>query len=161
MNVTIIAAVAANGVIGDEGEIPWHIPEDMARFKQTTMGHPVILGRNTYESIADRIGGPLPGRTNVVLSAGEPALPEGVVHAESVDKALGAARETGAETVYVAGGAAVYGQFLSLADRLLITEIEAPHVGDTYFPERDRTAWEEHSREERDGYAFVEYRRTD
>jgi len=161
MNVAIIAAVAANGVIGDEGEIPWHIPEDMARFKETTMGHPVVLGHNTYENIVDRIGGPLPGRTTIVLSTGEPTLPEEVVHAESVDGAVAAARETDAETAYVAGGAAVYEQFLPLADRLLLTEIEAPHVGDTYFPERDRTAWEEQTREERNGYAFVEYRRTD
>jgi len=159
MNVALIAAVAANGVIGNAGDIPWHIPEDLARFKATTMGHPVVLGRNTYENIADRLGGPLPGRTNIVLSSGEPDLPESVVHAGSVEAALEAAQETETETVYVAGGATVYEQFLPLADRLVLTELDESYEGDARFPEWNREEWCEHARDDRDDYAFVEYRR--
>ena len=159
MEVVLIAAVAENGVIGADGEMPWELPEDLRRFKETTMGHPVIMGRRTFEAIADRLGGPLPGRTNIVLSRGDPDLPEGVEIADSVDAALDAARATGADTAYVAGGGTVYEQFLSLADRLLLTEVEGAPDGDTRFPELDPDAWREVSREPRDGFAFVAYER--
>ncbi len=161
MDVAIVAAVAENGVIGVDGEMPWDLPADLARFKQLTVGHPVIMGRRTYEAIADRLGGPLPERTNIVLSRGDPDLPEAVVLVGSVDAALDAASETESDVAYVIGGGAVYDQFLPLADRLYLTEVEAAPAGDTRFPEWDRGAWIEVDREPRDGFAFVEYERAD
>ena len=179
--IALVAAVAANGVIGADGGMPWHYPADLAHFRETTMGYPVILGRRTYESIANRLGGPLPGRTNIVLTrsefepeAGESegegedeSKSEGedenatatVVVVGSVDEAVDAAAATGAGTVYVAGGASIYEQFLPRADRLVITEVPESPDGDTYFPEWDREAWREVAREERDELAFVTYER--
>jgi dihydrofolate reductase len=159
IEIVIVAAVAENGVIGNGGEMPWHYPEDLRRFKETTMGHPVIMGRRTFESIRDRLGEPLPGRTNVVLTSTPSLLPDGVVPATSIEAAVEAAVETGAETAYVIGGASVYEQFLSRADRLAITEIHAKYEGDTYFPTVDWEGWNEVERHETDDLAFVEYER--
>ena len=158
--VVLIAAVAENGVIGDDGGMPWHYPADLRRFKRTTMGHPVVLGRRTYESIVAEIGEPLPGRTSVVLSTRDLDLPEGAVLAGSVEAALEAAGAApGGETVFVAGGATVYDQFLPLADRLLLTEIPESPGGDTRFPERSAEAWTEASREREGELSFVTYER--
>jgi len=159
MEVAIVAAVAENGVIGVDGEMPWELPADLAHFKETTIGHPVIMGRRTYEAIATRLGGPLPDRTNIVLSRGSPDLPAAVHHAESIEAALDIARETGSSVAYVVGGGTIYDQFLTLADRLVLTEIDAAPDGDTRFPTWDRDAWREVDRESRDGFAFVEYER--
>ena len=159
--IALIAAVADNGIIGRDGEMPWHLPEDLTHFKETTMGHPVIMGRRTYDSIASQIGGPLPGRTNIVLSRSDPEVAENVVVTDSIDAAIDAASavDTHTDTVYVIGGATVYEQFLPQADRLVLTELEAIYEGDTAFPEFDRTAWDEVDREKRDGFAFVTYER--
>ena len=159
VELVVVAAVAENGVIGVDGGMPWHYPADMAHFKETTMGHPVIMGRTTFESIAAQLDGPLPGRTNVVLSGSDPAVPEGVVVVESVTDAIEAARGTGAETAFVAGGATVYEQFLPLADRMVLTEVPEAPDGDTYFPDWDRDVWVEVERMERGELAFVTYER--
>lgn len=165
--IVIVAAVAANGVIGREGELPWHHPEDLRRFKALTSGHPVIVGRRTYESIVDRLGEPLPNRVNIVLSRSSLELPDRAVLADSVPAAIAAAREAGerpgidASVVYVIGGAAVYEQFLPRADRMVRTELAAAHRGDTYFPDWKRYDWIELERDERDELTFVEYRRVD
>jgi len=162
MNVALIAAVAENGVIGSDGEMPWHYPADLARFKQTTMGHPVVMGRTTYEAIAARLGGPLPGRTNVVLSRrGSLDLPDGAVHARSGEAAIEAAAEAldgDTDTVYVVGGASVYEQFLERADELRITEIPEEPDGDTRFPEFG-DGWRVVDRETEGELSFVTYRR--
>lgn len=159
LDVVLIAAVAENGVIGADGGMPWHYPEDLEQFKQTTMDHPVILGRRTYESIRDRLGGPLPGRTNIVLSRSDPEF-EGAVVVEGIDAALDAAAETDASTVFVAGGATVYEAFLPRADRLVLTEIDADYEGDTHFPAwPPGEEWVECERDEREELAFVEYER--
>lgn len=146
MNVVLIAAVAENMVIGKDGDIPWHYPEDFKHFKETTTGHPVIMGRTTYEGIVAGLGGPLPDRTNIVLSFEElDGLSDDVVNVHSIEEALDAAEATGADTVYVAGGGSVYEQFLDQgrADRLLITWIPEEPDGDTYFPEWDDVQWEQ------------------
>ena len=165
VRVALIAAVAANGVIGADGGMPWEFPEDMRHFKRTTTGHPVIVGRRTYESIAADVGGPLPGRTNVVLSRSELDLPPAVVVAESVEEALTAAAEAAAErgvdTVYVAGGGRVYEQFLPLADELVLTEIHEAYAGDTGFPEFDPAEWTTTDRDEREAFDFVVYERVE
>ena len=158
--VVLIAAVAENGVIGDEGGMPWHYPADLRRFREVTTGHPVVLGRRTYESIVADLGGPLPGRTNVVLSTRDLDLPDGVVLAGSVEAALAAASAApGGATVYVAGGATVYEQLLPLADRLLLTEIPESPDGDTRFPEWSAERWREVSRETDGDLSFVTYER--
>lgn len=160
MEVVIVAAVAANGVIGAEGELPWYYPEDLRHFRETTTGHPVVVGRRTYESIVERLGGPLPERTTVVLSTKKLDLPEGAVLAGSVEAALEAARAAeGGDTVFVAGGASVYEQFLPHADRMVLTELDAAFDGDVYFPEWEREEWIEVDRDEREELAFVEYER--
>ena len=162
MRLALIAAVAENGVIGVDGGMPWHYPEDLRRFKETTMGHPVVMGRRTYESIASRLGGPLPGRTSVVLSRqADLDLPQAAVHATGPDDALAlaaAALEADQETAYVAGGATVYEQFLDRADELRITEIPEAPDGDAHFPEIGE-AWTVVDRETDGELSFVTYRR--
>ncbi|MFO7832573.1 MAG: dihydrofolate reductase [Halohasta sp.] len=159
--IALIAAVADNGVIGRNGEMPWHLPADLRHFKQTTTGNPVIMGRLTYDSIAADIGGPLPDRTNIVLSRSEPDLPDEVVVVDSIEQAVDAARAAAGdtETVYVIGGATVYEQFLPQADRLVLTEIHDSYEGDTRFPEWDPEAWTEQERSDHEGFSFVEYER--
>lgn len=161
--IALIAAVAENRVIGDEGEMPWHYPADLAHFKETTMGHPVVMGRVTYESISAQLGGPLPGRTNVVLTRSGVDAPEAVVQVGSVDAAVeaaeAAAAETDVRTAFVAGGATVYEAFLDRADRLVLTEVPGEPAGDTRFPEWDSAAWVEVDREPEGELSFVTYER--
>jgi len=158
--IALIAAVAGNRVIGRDGEMPWHLPADLRHFKATTMGHPVIMGRLTYDSIAADIGGPLPGRPNIVLSRSDPDLPDEVLIVDSIERAVDAARDAAdTETIYVIGGATIYEQFLPQADRLVLTEIQESYEGDTEFPAWDREEWTERSREDHDGFSFVEYER--
>jgi dihydrofolate reductase len=167
-DVVLVAAVADNGVIGDGGGMPWHYPADLAHFKRLTTGHPVIVGRKTYERIAERIGGPLPDRTNVVLttrSIGDADLADGAVVAHDVESALSRATadaaERGVDAVYVIGGATVYAAYLDRADRMVITEIPERPAGDTRFPEWDADAWAERDRETDGDLAFVTYERRD
>ena len=155
--LVVVAAVAANGVIGKDGAMPWHYPEDLEHFKQLTTGHPVIMGRRTHESIVARIDGPLSDRTNVVLSRSDLDLPDGVVHASDVDEAVATAGERDS-LAFVIGGATVYEALLSRADRLELTEIDAAYEGDTTFPEVG-DAWVETDRDERGEFAFVTYER--
>jgi len=160
VTLVLVAAVAENGVIGRDGTMPWHYPEDLKRFKRLTTGHPVVMGRRTYESIAARLDGPLPDRTTVVLSRSALELPEGAVHASDAGEAvaLAAARD---DVAFVAGGATVYEAFLPLADRLELTELDDAYEGDTYFPSFDRDEWTETAREDRERFAFVTYERVD
>ena len=164
----LIAAVAADRTIGVDGRIPWDYPADLRHFRETTTGHPVVMGRRTYEGIVAGLGGPLPGRTSVVLTRGERSFPEGVVRVSSVSAAVelaaADARERGVDTAYVAGGATVYEQFLdrTLADRLVLTAVPGEYDGDARFPSFDPAAWHEVDRKPagEDGeLAFVTYER--
>jgi dihydrofolate reductase len=162
---SLLAAVAANGVIGVNGDIPWHLPDDLAHFKRTTTDHPVVMGRTTYESIVDRLGGPLPNRTNIVLTTGgadqfdhDVLVVDGLPVAEGA--AEGAADALGVDTAYVIGGAQVYEQFLPVAEELVLSELHAEYDGDTMFPEWDRSEWREHTRVEYDAFDIVTYRPT-
>ena len=150
MKVALIAAVADDGTIGHEGKIPWHISEDLKRFKRLTMGHPVIMGRKTYASI----GKPLPGRRNIVLT--RHARLAGVECFASLDEAL---KACGGATVFIIGGAEVYRTALPLADTLLLTHVKHPGRGDTKFPEYDRARWREVSREDTPECSFAAYER--
>jgi dihydrofolate reductase len=159
----LVAAVADNGVIGREGEMPWHLPADLKHFKETTTGHPVVMGRRTYESIVAHLDGPLPERHSIVLSSQALDLPEGAGVVGSIEAARAASEEAadrmGVETVYVVGGATVYEQFLPHASRLVLTELDAAYEGDTVFPAYDEAEWVETERDAHDGFAFVTYER--
>lgn len=138
--LSLIAAMAANRVIGLNNRMPWHLPDDLKRFKALTLGHPLVMGRKTFESL----GGPLPGRAHFVVSrAPGLALPGATVLA-SLEAALAAA-DDGVET-FVIGGASVYAQALPGADRLYLTEIRRAYRGDAFFPDFDRTQWREAER---------------
>jgi dihydrofolate reductase len=149
--ISLIAAVARNGVIGAAGGIPWHLPEDFAHFKATTLGHTLVMGRATYDSI----GRPLPGRTTIVLTRDPGWHADGVQTASSLEEALAMAEGD----VYVAGGATVYAQALPYADEQVISEVDLEPEGDTFYPEFDRDQWEQVGREQHDGFTVVRWRR--
>jgi dihydrofolate reductase len=159
--VVLVAAVAANGVIGRDGGIPWHLPEDLHRFRQLTIGHPVVMGRRTWESLPERFR-PLPGRRNIVVSRSVGTPGDGAEWVRSLDEALARTRDEA--RVGVIGGAALYAAALPRADRLELTEIDRAIEGDTVFPAWDRDTFVETAREEHvsdDGlpFAFVTYLR--
>jgi len=130
--VSIIAILAANNVIGRNNALPWHMGSDLKRFKTLTVGHHMIMGRRTYDSV----GAPLPGRTTIVMTHDAGFHPDGVLVAGSVDEAL-ALVAPDEDEVFISGGAVVYGQFLHCADRMYLTRIHADVEGDAYFPEFD------------------------
>ncbi len=156
MKIVLIAALAEDGTIGNEGRIPWHISDDLKRFKRLTMGHPILMGRKTYESI----GKPLPGRTNIVLTRNPQFRPaEGVRSFASLDAALEFCRQQKADTAFVIGGADLYRQSIDRADTLLLTHVHQRIDGDTKFPDFDRSQWDKAVREEAQDHSFVEYNR--
>ena len=159
MTISLIAAVARGGVIGRDNSIPWRIPEDVARFRDVTMGHPVVMGRRTWDSIPARFR-PLPGRRNIVVTRNRKWYGDGAEPAGSLDEALGLA--AGAREVFVIGGAAIYAAALPFADELRLTEIDAEIDGDTLFPPIDGDVFEEVERETHASgasppFAFVRY----
>ncbi len=159
--LTLIAAVARNGVIGIENRLPWHLPADLRRFKALTSGHAVIMGRKTWESLPEKFR-PLPGRRNIVVTRDGSYRAEGAMVALSLPAAIAAA---GSGEAFVIGGAELYAAALPLADRLQLTEIDASYEGDTHFPAMDRQQWQETSREAHHDetgldYAFVTYERS-
>ena len=141
--VSVIVAIAENGVIGDKNALLWNIKEDMRRFRTTTTGHPVIMGRKTYESI----GRPLPKRTNVVITRGDVVF-EGCEMAHSLEEAISMFPQE--EEIFIIGGAQIYSQALSLADKLYLTIVHRSYEGDTSFPEIDYSEWQEVAREKFD-----------
>ena len=159
--LALIAACARGGVIGVENRLPWHLPEDMKFFREATRGKPVIMGRKTWESLPDAFR-PLPGRLNIVVSRNPDFHAAGGTVVGSLADALTAAGD--AETAFVIGGAELYRQALPLADRLLLTEIDRDYAGDAYFPEFDRSRWQQTARDTRSSesglaFAFVTYER--
>ena len=158
--VTLILARAANGVIGAKGGLPWHLPEDLAFFKRTTMGHPIVMGRKTWESI----GRPLPGRRSIVVTRDPNFIAPGAEVASSLDEAILLC--SGTDEIFVIGGAQLYADALPRANRLLLTEIHADFEGDTVLPAPSTDAWAEASREVHPAtsarpfqFDFVDYRR--
>ena len=153
MRISVVVAVAENGVIGVRGTLPWRLPSDLKRFRQLTMGKPIIMGRKTYESI----GRPLPGRDNIVITSAETFAPEGVFIVRSIDAALrlGASRakDRGVDEIAVIGGSEVFKEILAQADRIYFTRVHASPQGDTYFPDLVRSDWREVARQE---YAAAE-----
>ncbi len=149
--ISLIAAMARNRVIGKDNAMPWHLPADLAHFKRVTMGKPVIMGRNTYESI----GRPLPGRKNVVISRNPDYSPEGCVVVSSIDAALAECAEV--DEVMIIGGGQLYQAMLPHADRLYLTLIDSDLDGDTQFPDYTGYDWkvvdtEHYAADERNQY---------
>ena len=153
--LSLIVAVAENGVIGRDNALPWHISEDLRYFKQVTSGKTVIMGRKTYQSI----GRPLPNRTNIVITRDPVFTADGVLVAHSLDAAL--ARAGDGEAVVI-GGSSLFGEALGRAGRFYLTEIHRAYEGDVHFPDWDRGAWQETSRRKVEGdpdISFVTYER--
>ena len=162
--IVLIAAVAEkNRVIGKDRDLPWHIPEDLKHFKRLTTGHPLLMGRKTFESIVHQFGGPLPERRMVVLTRrGELSDYPDVETYPSIDAAMDALADE--DVIFIGGGETIYEQFLPKADRLELTLVEGDYEGDTFFPEFEHLIGDvfERVREEPyDGFRFVTYERTD
>lgn len=166
MDVCLVVAMARNGAIGIDNSLPWRLPGDLKRFKEITLGHPIIMGRRTFESI----GRALPGRTNIVVTRNAGWSADGVTVADSIEHALDAAvlkaEEDGVNEVMIIGGAELYRQCVDLSTRMYITEIHAEYAGDAYFPAIDANAWTELERREvrpenheDPAYDFVIYQR--
>lgn len=160
IDLVLVVARAKNGVIGKDGAMPWHIPEDLRRFKRMTVGKPVIMGRKTFESI----GKPLPGRQNIVLTRDADWHADGVMVAPNLASAVAAAGldpRARADGIMVIGGAQVYAEALPSATRIELTEVDAEPAGDTLLPAFDPARWRETAREmhpadgDRPGFAFV------
>ena len=158
MEIILIAAVSKDKVIGKQGGIPWKIKEDLSFFKEKTLNSPIIMGRATYESI----GRPLPNRLNIVMTRSAKNT-EGVTEVTSVEKAIEAAsKNKDSSKVYVIGGENIYKEFLPIAQKMIITEVDLYiKDGDTFFPEWNISEWEEQSRDQREEngirFSFVEY----
>jgi dihydrofolate reductase len=152
--LTLIAAVARNGVIGRGGQLPWNLPEDRAHFQRATLGHAVIMGRRTW----DETGAPLPGRRNLVVSRSGQVSGEGREVYPTLDEALVAARRTDPHPMVI-GGAEIFRLALPLATRLLLTEVELEPEGDTLFPPFDRSQWRVSERRPGDRATYVTYER--
>ena len=153
MRIALVVAMARNRVIGRDNALPWRLPADLAYFKRVTLGHPVVMGRRTYESI----GRPLPGRKNIVVSRNPQFLAPGCTVVHSLDAAWDAA--AGADKAFVIGGTTLFEETLPIAGVIHLTEVEAEVEGDTFFPEFDRAEWREteverHGADERHAYPF-------
>ena len=162
MEIALIYARAANGVIGKDGTMPWHLPEDLAHFKQLTLGAPVIMGRKTWDSLPPRFR-PLPGRTNIVVTRQPDWKENGVQRSSSLREALQIVEQSNPATVWVIGGAQIYAQALPLAQRVEVTEIAQNFDGDAFAPELG-PEWVETTREAHTStggmaFAFVRYQR--
>jgi len=156
--LTLVVAYARNRVIGRDNALPWKLPGDLAHFKRTTLGHPIVMGRKTWESL----GRPLPGRRNIVISRDAAYAAAGAEVVSSLPAALAACADVA--QVCVIGGAQIYAAALPLADRIVATEVQADVQGDAWFPDLPAGAWREVSRQGQPGengyeYDFVEYER--
>jgi len=153
--ITIIVAYAKNHVIGNEGNLPWHLSDDLKRFRQLTMGHHIVMGRKTWESI----GRLLPGRKHIIISRKPGYAVAGAKVVDSLEGAMAAARND--SEIFVIGGGEIYALVLPIADRILATEVQGKFEGDTYFPELSKGTWQETARESHEDaasglrYSFV------
>lgn len=148
--IAIVVAIGKNREIGKNGKLLWHIPDDLKRFKALTLGHPVIMGRKTFESIISILGKPLPDRTNIVITRDKAWQHENVLVFSSLEDALAKARELDQEEVHIGGGAELYKQALPFVDRLYLTLIDDTKEADTYFPEYEQEFTKKISEETRE-----------
>jgi dihydrofolate reductase len=158
MIISLIAAVTENRVIGKDNDLPWHLPDDMKFFMETTKGHHVIMGRKNYESLPAKFR-PLPNRTNIVITRQKNFSAPGCEVVNSLEAAVEIAKASTEPEVFIIGGAEIFNQSMHLADRLYITEIRTSLDGDTYFPLIDKNNWtavsvKSHPVDEKHKYAF-------
>lgn len=160
MNIILIAAVGSNGEMGHNNELLWHLPGDLPRFKDMTMGSPIIMGRKTFDSI----GRALPGRLNIVLTANEQWQADGVTVADSLEKAIALAKETETEKAFVIGGGQIYKLFLPYASSLEMTEVNDAPLADTFFPNFSKIDFIETARSSNNDnqptFDYVTYKKT-
>lgn len=154
--ITIIAAVAENGVIGNKGKIPWYLPEDFKHFKQTTEGQVVVMGRKTYESLPEKVR-PLPNRINIVVSSSMEKR-EGVEIARSYENAIQKAKKHKKE-IFIIGGSSLFERALEGAGRMILSHVALKPEGDAYFPKFSETDWKPISETKYEGFKVVEYNR--
>jgi dihydrofolate reductase len=154
--LAIVVAMTTERVIGLNGSMPWHIPEDLRHFRRVTMGHAIIMGRTTHESI----GRALPGRTNVVITRQRDRTFAGCEVAHSLDAAIAIARDGGDEEPRIIGGGTIYALALPLATRLILTEVGLKVAGDTFFPDVDWAEWTEVARRPGEGVVYRTLERT-
>ena len=166
MKVSLVAAVAQNGVIGKDNDLPWHLPDDMKFFMNVTKGHYVILGRKNFESLPEKYK-PLPNRTNVIVTRQQDYKAHGCIVVHSIEDALKVTADGNEQEAMVIGGSDIYALALPYAHRLYITEVHAQVDGDVRFPEFDKSTWKEvsrvpHEKDDRHAYAFdfVVYEKT-
>jgi dihydrofolate reductase len=143
--LVLVLAMADNGVIGDRGAIPWRIPDDVKRFKALTIGHPIVMGRKTWESFPKR---PLPGRTNIVITRDVGYRAEGAVVVHSFDDAVARAQAKNPAQIGIVGGVAIYREALPRAARIELTEVHVDAPGDVRLPPFDKSVWRETARED-------------
>jgi len=158
--ITIIAAVASNNALGKDNQLIWHLPADLKRFKQVTLGHHIIMGRKTFESL----GKPLPRRTNIIITRNKNYTQEGCIVVNSLNQAIEAAKSD--ENPYILGGAEIYKQAIEIADKLDLTLVDQSFDADAFFPEIDTNVWQQTSREDYKAdeknnynYSFITYLR--
>ncbi len=155
MTISLIVAAATNNAIGKDGKMPWHLPNDMKHFKNTTWGMPVLMGRKTFESL----GKPLPGRKNIVISRQADFKPDGAVVVSTIDDALFLVKETDAKEAMVIGGGEIYKTLFEKAKRIYLTRVEAEPEADTYFPAIHPSQWrlvsqKDHEADEKNAYNY-------
>lgn len=162
--ISMIVAAAANQAIGKDNQLLWHLPNDLRFFKKTTTGHPIIMGRKTYESV----GKPLPNRRNIVISRQAGYHADGVETVGSLDEAIALAGQQEPDEIFIVGGAAIYALALQRTDRIYLTRVHASFEADTFFPEFDEATWELTEREDYPAddkhaypYSFLVYDRAD
>ena len=148
--LALVVAMTPDRVIGKDGDMPWHIPEDLRHFRRVTTGHAIIMGRKTHESI----GRPLPGRQNIVITRNTAAQYPGCDVVHSLEEAIALAREGGDEEPRVVGGGAIYTLALPLATKLILTEVDLDVDGDTFFPEYEPERWTETDRRAGEGVVY-------
>jgi dihydrofolate reductase len=153
--IAYVVAVSSNNVIGNKGELPWYIPEDLKHFKEITTGHTVLMGRKTFDSIIKRIGKPLPNRENIVITSQNLPPYEHVEYYPSIESAL--AKHS--EDVYVIGGETLFKQMLDKVDTIYMTHVSKEYEGDVYFPSINLSKWEKCKEEIFPEYSFVEYKK--
>lgn len=159
--IKLIVAKASNNVIGDKNNLIWHLPNDLKHFKNLTTGHPIIMGRKTYESL----GRPLPNRTNIIITRDQNFIDDQIIITHSLEQAFAKANEI-QEDVFVIGGGEIYKQAMEYVDVIYLTEVHHEFNGDTYFPEIDEESFEEvervhHMKDEKHpySYSFITYKR--
>ncbi len=158
MIISLIAALSRNRVIGKNNDLPWHLPDDMKYFMQTTKSHHVIMGRKNYDSIPEKFR-PLPNRTNIVVTRQKNFIAPGCKVVSSIDEGIALAQHAGEQEVFIIGGADMYVLGLPLSLRLYLTEIQTELQGDTFFPPVNLSGWKEisrthHAADERHAHAF-------